>query len=477
MSQKQVLLWFRSDLRLHDNEALVDASNQEAHIYPIYVFDSRVFMGLTKYGFRKTDVFRAQFIIESVKNLRDNLRQRGSDLIIRVGHPEEIIFDMAKELKTSWVFCNRERTHEELNVQDTLEKNLWSIGQEVRYSRGKMLYYTADLPFPVTHTPDVFTNFRKEVEKIVQVRTPLRTPEQVLTPKNDEIDFGALPELSDFGFDESDIVKAKNCLLKGGESEGLNRLHQYFWESDSVGRYKETRNGLLGLNYSSKFSSYLSHGCLSPKSIYCDLVKYEKERKKNSSTYHMFFELLWRDFFRLMGKKHGNAIFLKGGIKQEERSDLKDDMSLFKIWADARTGIPFIDAAMRELNTTGFMSNRARQNVASFLVNDLHVNWQIGAEYFESKLIDYDPCSNWGNWNYISGIGCDPRENRHFNIILQAKRYDPNGEFIKYWLPELKSLPNEYIHQPHLMSAEEQKEFNVILAKDYPNPCIKLTES
>lgn len=474
MTDKKVILWFRNDLRLEDNEALNEAYDSRATVYPVYVFDERVFKGKTKYGFRKTDVYRAKFILESVLDLKNQLQGRGTDLIIKIGKPEEIIFDLAKELKSSWVFCNRERTDEELKVQDALEMSLWSIGQEVRYSRGKMLYYTADLPFPITHAPDVFTQFRKEVEKIVRVRPPLEAPESV--PFVTEYEYGETPTLQELGYSAGDINRSQQTLLIGGCKTGLDRLKHYFWDSESVSEYKETRNGLLGMDYSSKFSAYLAHGCISPKMIYHELSRYEKQVKKNSSTYHLFFELLWRDFFRLMGKKHGNTIFQKGGIKQEERKDLTDNLALFKIWSEGRTGIPFIDAAMRELNTTGFMSNRARQNVASFLVNDLHVNWQMGAEYFESLLIDYDPCSNWGNWNYVSGVGCDPRENRYFNIILQAKRYDPQGEFVKHWIPELSKLPSEFVHQPHLMSPEEQAEYDVILAKDYPNPCIKLEE-
>ena len=475
MSDRAVILWFRNDLRLQDNEALNEACDSGATVYPIYVFDDRVFKGKTKYGFRKTDVYRAKFILESVLDLKKQLQERGSDLIIKLGKPEEIIFDLAKELKSSWIFCNRERTDEELKVQDALEKSLWSIGQEVRYSRGKMLYYTADLPFPITHAPDIFTQFRKEVEKIVPVRPPLAVPETLTLI--DDFDFGAAPTLKDFGFSDEDIDKSQRTLLTGGCQAGMERLKHYFWDTESITNYKETRNGLVGLDYSSKFSPYLAHGCLSPKMIYQELARYEKRVKKNSSTYHLFFELLWRDFFRLMAKKHGNTIFQKGGIKQEERNELTDNLSLFKIWSEGRTGIPFIDAAMRELNTTGFMSNRARQNVASFLVNDLHVNWQMGAEYFESLLIDYDPCSNWGNWNYVSGVGSDPRDNRYFNIILQAKRYDAQGEFVKQWIPKLKNLPSEFIHQPHLMSTEQQSEYGVILAKDYPNPCIKLEEA
>src|SRR5690606_25977707 len=123
-------------------------------------------------------------------------------------------------------------------------------------------------------------------------------------------------------------------------------------------------------------------------------------------------------------------------------------LELFSRWADGKTGIPFIDANMKELALTGFMSNRGRQNVASFLVNDLKLNWQLGAEWFEAHLIDYDPSSNWGNWNYIAGVGNDPRQDRVFNIINQAKRYDPEGTYVKTWLPELESVPESYIHSP-----------------------------
>lgn len=475
MDKKRVLLWFRNDLRKEDNEALIEAMAHADEVYPIYVFDERIFNGESSYGFRKTDVFRAKFIIESIHDLRQSLQTSGADLIVRIGKPEEIISELAKELKTSWVFCNRERTAEELYVQDTLEQNLWSIGQEVRYSRGKMLYYTSDLPFPITHTPDVFTQFRKEVEKIVPVRDPLAAPSEISMDAS-QVELGDIPDLAAFGFSKKEIDKSESAILKGGETAGRERLNEYVWKSKNISQYKETRNGLLGLDYSSKFSPYLATGSLSPKVIYREIKEYEKANGSNSSTYHLFFELLWRDFFRLMGKKHGNPIFKKGGIKQEPREELSDDMCLFRIWAEGRTGYPFVDAAMRELNATGFMSNRARQNVASFLVNDLKINWQIGAEYFESLLIDYDPCSNWGNWNYVSGVGCDPRENRYFNILAQAKRYDGHGDFVRHWIPEISKLPNEYVHQPYLMSEETQQEYDILLPRDYPNPIVKIEE-
>ena len=475
MKKKSVIVWFRQDLRLHDNEALYDALRSGEEVLPIYVFDERVFLGETSYGFPKTGKYRTQFIIESVQDLRKNLRALGSDLIVRIGKPEEIIFDLAQKAKTSWVFCNRERTEEEVAVQDALEKNLWSIGQEVRFSRGKMLYYTSDLPFPVTHTPDIFTQFRKEVERFIPIREVLPSPSkedfQALTIA---VDSGTIPTLKDLG-QESIISDDRSVVhFEGGETAALKRLKYYFWDSNLIESYKDTRNGLISGDYSSKFSAWLAQGCLSPKLIYGELKRYEAEKKKNDSTYWLFFELLWRDFFRLMGKKYGNKIFQKGGTKSTVNPLLKEDRQLLQVWIEGRTGVPFIDANMRELANTGFMSNRGRQNVASFLVNDLGVNWQMGASYFESVLIDYDPCSNWGNWNYIAGVGSDPRENRYFNILAQAKKYDAKGEYVKLWLPELKCLPSDKIHCPEMLSPEEQAAYKIHLGEHYPKSMIKM---
>ena len=146
----------------------------------------------------------------------------------------------------------------------------------------------------------------------------------------------------------------------------------------------------------------------------------------------------------------------------------KNDYQLLQVWIEGRTGIPFIDANMRELAQTGFMSNRGRQNVASFLVKDLGVNWQMGADYFESLLLDYDPCSNYGNWNYLAGVGSDPRENRYFNILAQAKKYDPKGAYVKRWLPELANLPHDIIHRPDMISSQQERTYNFHLGEDYP---------
>lgn len=476
MEKKRAIVWFRQDLRLHDNEALLDALQNAEEIIPVYVFDERVFAGSTRFGFPKTGKFRAKFILESVADLRRSLHSLGSELIIRYGKPEEVIFDIAHKAKSSWVFCNRERTREEVEVQDKLEAKLWSIGQEMWYSRGKMLYYTADLPFPITHTPDIFSQFRKEVERYVQVREPLAAPASCFQPLTVRLEPGNLPTLEALGHSDFEPDPRGALAFVGGEKEALRRLHYYLWESGAVSTYKETRNELIGGDYSSKFSPWLAQGCLSPKLIYWELKRYEAANGANESTYWLFLELMWRDFFRFMAKKHGNKIFLKGGILGQADEKWRNNPDLLHRWVNGETGVPFIDANMKELALTGFMSNRGRQNVASFLVKDLNVNWQMGADYFESVLIDYDPCSNWGNWNYIAGVGNDPRENRYFNILSQARRYDPEGIYVKCWLPELSGLPPEKIHQPDQLSLLEQQDLQLQLGADYPMAVISTSK-
>jgi len=466
MVKERVVLWFRQDLRLHDNEALYQALKQAREIVPVFVLDERQIQGKTKFGFPKMGSFRCKFLLESIADLRNSLRLHGADLIVRMGIPEVVIRDLAAETRSTAVFCNRERTSEEVAVQDALEKMLWLDGRELVYFRGKMLFHTADLPFPVAHTPDIFTHFRKEVERIVPVREPLPAPNQVFTPLTVSLESGMVPTMASLGMEDVDNAGLTGFI--GGESAALERLSYYLWESERILEYKETRNGLLGRDFSSRFSPYLAMGCLSPKTIYHEIRRFERERRANESTYWLVFELLWRDFFRLMGKKYKDAIFRLGGPRNVDTSAFRYDESLFWKWANGETGVPFIDANMRELNKTGFMSNRGRQVVASFLAKEMRINWVAGAEYFESLLLDYDVCSNYGNWNYVAGVGSDPREDRIFNVQSQASRYDASGSYTRRWLPELSSVPPERLLQFPSLDAKELVSYGVYLGSNYP---------
>jgi deoxyribodipyrimidine photo-lyase len=473
MNERQILIWYRHDLRLHDHEPLAQALQQKAQIIPVYCFDPRQF-ATTSFGFPKTGVFRAQFLLESVADLRNSLIQRGSNLVIRWGCPEEIIPSLARELNISAVYFQGEVTSEELAVEAALETALSQINVKVNRFWGATLYHPEDLPFAISQVPELFTKFRQSVEKNAAVRDIISTPKKL--QKLPDLAVGKLPQLSDLGLALPQFDSRFVLQFKGGETAGLARLNHYFWEADCLKDYKQTRNGMLGVDYSSKFSPWLALGCLSPRIIYAQVKEYEAKRVKNDSTYWLIFELLWRDFFRFICAKHGNKIFRQSGL-QGIPIPWQEDWERFRLWQEGKTGFPLVDANMRELAATGFMSNRGRQNVASFLTKNLGINWQIGAEWFESLLIDYDVCSNWGNWNYTAGVGNDARGFRYFNIAKQSGDYDPKGEYIRHWLPEIASIPGDKIHEPWQLSGEEQKCFGVRLGIDYPRPIVDFFKS
>ena len=234
------------------------------------------------------------------------------------------------------------------------------------------------------------------------------------------------------GFDDFQNHAKSAFPFKGGETNALQRLQNYFFETKKLGVYKKTRNGLIGADFSSKFSPWLANGSLSAKTIYWEIKRFETDYFKNESTYCLIFELMWRDYFKYISLKHQNDIFKIGGIYQKEYNWNKDEKTI-QNWIEGTTNEPFVNANMIELKKTGWMSNRGRQNVASYFSKNLELDWRIGASYFESMLIDYDVHSNYGNWMYASGVGNDPRD-RKFNIKLQAERYDDTGKYQSMWL-------------------------------------------
>lgn len=476
MTQQRILVWYRNELRLHDCEPLHRATERQlaaSHIIPVYCFDPRQF-GTTSYGFPKTGAFRAQFLLESIADLRTSLRSLGSDLIIRTGLPEVILPALAQELGVSAIYFSKEVTAEEVAVETALQSTVKPQGIALKSFWGQTLYHPEDLPFAINQLPELFTNFRKEVEKFTKVNQTFGTPKQL--PPLPEIQVGELPQLADFGLKPPPTDRRSVLHFQGGETAGLARLHDYFWQQDCLKVYKETRNGMLETNDSSKFSPWLSLGCLSPRYIYEQVHEYETQRVKNDSTYWLIFELLWRDYFRFICAKHGSKVFRQSGLQGVE-IPWKEDWQRFDLWRQGMTGFPLVDANMRELAATGFMSNRGRQNVASFLTKNLGINWQMGAEWFESLLIDYDVCSNYGNWNYTAGVGNDARGFRFFNILKQSKDYDTQGEYVKHWLPELASVPAAKVHEPWKLLPLEQQLFGVRIGVDYPNPVVDLFKS
>jgi deoxyribodipyrimidine photo-lyase len=426
---KTAIVWFKTDLRIIDNETLVTAIAQNDQIIPVYCFDESHF-GNTVFGFQKTGAIRTQFLLESLTDLDSNLRALGSSLLIVKGKPEIELPKIIKQYKATKVYAKREVAFEEKQTEVRVQKEIWKLNCELQTYSTSTLYHAQDLPFSIKDIPDVFTNFRKKTEKETTIRKTFEKPSSIKSPAIFEL---VLPTISDLGLSKVKIDNRAVIQFKGGESEAFKRLDHYFFKTHSISNYKETRNGMIGSDYSSKFSPWLALGCISPRLIYQELKKYEKEHVANESTYWLVFELLWRDYFRFMMKKHQTNFFQKKGIQENEKEIIENSIHLEQ-WINGTTGVDFVDANMIELKLTGFMSNRGRQNVASFLCNDLKLDWRLGAHYFEQQLIDYDVCSNWGNWAYIAGVGNDPRSNRYFNIDKQAIDYDKNKKFRNLWL-------------------------------------------
>ncbi|MBA2612807.1 MAG: DASH family cryptochrome [Bacteroidetes bacterium] len=427
---RRSIIWFKTDLRLHDNETLIEAINHSDEILPVYCFDNSHF-NITEFGLKKTGNFRAQFILESLLDLDSKLRKIGSGLLILNGHPKDELLRIASQYGASKVYAKKEVAFEEKRTEAEVEKELWKINCTLETFSTSTLYHAVDLPFSIKDIPDVFTIFRRKVEKESAIRTIFDTPAQIKSPKINHL---VLPTLEELGLTKPINDKRKAFNFKGGETEGYARLHYYFSQSKAVSNYKETRNGLVGADYSTKFSAWLAQGCLSPREIYYELKKYESVYGENDSTYWLVFELFWRDYFRFMMKKYRQKLFLQSGIKTWETNLKVHNQEVFEKWINGKTGIDFVDANMQELKLTGFISNRGRQIVASYLVNDLKLDWRYGAAYFEQQLIDYDVCSNWGNWAYLAGVGNDPRGNRYFNIEKQALEYDAKKLYRNLWL-------------------------------------------
>nr|WP_315165632.1 DASH family cryptochrome [uncultured Flavobacterium sp.] len=426
---KTAIVWFKTDLRITDNETLVQAILKNDQVIPVYCFDESHFT-ITTNGFQKTGAFRAQFIIESLIDLDNSLRELGSSLLVVKGKPEIELPKIVKQYNAKKVYAKREVAYEEKQTEALVQTELWKLQCELLTFSTSTLYHAEDLPFSIKDIPDVFTNFRKKTEKEATVRKVFEKPTRINSP---EIIGSNLPTLSELGLKNIAIDARAAILFKGGEQEAIKRLNHYFFYSHAIATYKETRNGMVGADYSSKLSAWLALGCISPKYIYQELKKYESLHTANESTYWLVFELLWRDYFRFMMKKYQTKFFQKKGIQQKDVV-MNANKTQLENWINGTTGIDFVDANMIELKLTGFMSNRGRQNVASYLCNDLNLDWRLGASYFEQQLIDYDVCSNWGNWAYLAGVGNDPRGNRYFNIEKQANDYDKNKAFRNLWL-------------------------------------------
>lgn len=428
--QKINILWFGNDLRIRDNESLFNVMQEDLPFLALYIFDETFFCS-APLGFKKIGKFRAQFLLDTVLDLNSNLKKKNIPFLKKIGRTQDVFNQISGQFEIEKIFCQSEWTQEEVVLDNKIKRILPGVKWVKSYSQ--LLLQPNFVAEKLDEIPLLFTNFRQKIEKDFKVRNEFdcehlvnRRPNLDLQIDSDDI------TLKTLGFDDFEVHQSTAFPFSGGETAAIQRLNAYLFETKNLSCYKETRNGLIGEDYSSKFSAWIANGSLSAVSIFHEIKKYESKFGYNESTYWLVFELLWRDFFKYTSMRFRDKIFLKVGVLERD-VQFKFDQNLVNEWINGETNSDFINANMLEIKNTGWMSNRGRQNVASYFCKILKQEWRIGAAYFEEMLIDYDVHSNYGNWMYLAGVGNDPRS-RIFNAEKQAELYDPNHKFRNLWL-------------------------------------------
>lgn len=419
------LYWFRNDLRLTDNPAFSDGCARSRTLVPVYVVDHEE-QALTQWGFLRWGEHRRRFRDQALLGLKAALRARGSDLIVLRGQPTDEVAALAAACGADTVFCERIAAPEEIDQVETLRAE----GLHVEGRWQSSLLDPADLPFDIAHLPDVFTRFRQAIEK-ADVRPHAAIPAPEVIPPLPQTELARDRFVPQAGHpDARTSFPYDDARFDGSEAAALAHVERYF--SGPLPRsYKGTRNGLSGTDYSTKLSPWLATGAVSPRTVHEALLEHEERFGVSDGSRWIVFELLWRDYFRFSSLKHGRRLFQHDGLSTLTYPS--HDPAAFAAWCSGQTEQPFVDAGMRELAATGYLSNRMRQIVASYLIHDLACDWRAGAAWFESQLIDYDVCSNHGNWLYIAGRGTDPRQGRRFDTDYQARTHDPDREYRLLW--------------------------------------------
>lgn len=450
------VMWFRRDLRVRDLPALAAAARHERCV-PVFVFDDR----LMERG-RFPSPIRTQFMLDCLAELSEALKERGGKLVVRRGRPEDVLAELCDEVGarhlyytmdvSPWARRRDKRMREAL--EDTLEVHpmpgacVVDDPSAIRTGQGK----------PYT----VFSPFARNWNGVAR-RAVVNAPREVRTPAN--VKAGDLPSLADLGLEEP----PSRGTFTPGEEAARKALDAFL--RSGLGSYSDTRNTPSG--GSSRLSPYLRWGCISP------LVIDQRVREHGGSgTSDFLDEVAWRDFYA------GILLHFPHVTRQEFQEryrgtlDWGDPEEHLAEWVDGRTGFPLVDAGMRQLAHEGWMHNRVRMVVGSFLTKDLHLDWREGEAVFMERLLDGDMAANNGGWQWIASTGADPKPyfQRMFNPMTQQEKFDPQGDYVKKWCPELARVPPKKLSKPWTMSDEEQARAGCVIGKDYPAPIVDHAE-
>jgi deoxyribodipyrimidine photo-lyase len=413
------LIWFGNDLRGADQKMLWRAAQDVDQLICLYC-DEPHHKRPSRYATQGMSPQRRDFLFEGLDDLTAQLQALGQLLFVSQLDATTSLNLLLDGWPISSLYRNHHGGWDEQQVLNQIAHQYPDI--RIHIDHGLSLFEPWQLPFKISELPDSFSKFRRLVENI-SIATPL--PRVLELPPAPHVDLALIQAW------QGKPIRRSKCTFIDGEQAAQQQLLDYF-STELPSHYKEVRNALDGWENSTKFSPWLAQGCLSARQIVTMLKAYEAGHGANESSYWIYFELLWREYFHWYATCHGKKLFLPEGVSQQ-RTQGSFYAERFRKWCQGNTPYPLVNACMKQLNQTGFMSNRGRQIVASCLIYELGIDWRYGAAYFEQQLLDYDVGSNWGNWQYIAGVGADPRGGRRFNLQKQTEQYDPHQQFIDKW--------------------------------------------
>lgn len=458
MNIKPIIIWFRNDLRTSDNAAINKAIEQGAPIIPLFIFDEEI-MGEWKYG-----AAQKYWLHHSLKSLGNDLQQKGANLILRRGNTIANLGDIAIKSGASAIYCLRNYEPWASQLEDFI--NIHFKGSNVEFKRfsGNLLLEPEKLKNKSGNNFQVFTPFFRALQSSNMVRIPLPAPskimgfEEIKIESDDLNSWNLLPQKPNW---------AINFTNKIGEKHAQDKFEDFLKRID---KYSNGRD-FPSLNSTSFLSPHLRFGEISPAQIWHKI--YEISGNAPYGDYQKFLsELGWREFSYHILMQYPEMP--NKPIKQQfENFPWENNELALLNWQKGQTGYPIIDAGMRELWQTGYMHNRVRMIVASFLIKHLMLPWQKGEKWFWDCLLDGDLANNAASWQWVAGCGMDAAPYfRIFNPITQGQKFDANGEYVRMWIPELARIPDEFIHFPKDAPIEVLSKAGVVLGRDYPMPII-----
>ena len=453
MHNDTALVWFRRDLRLTDHTALCHALKHHERVYCVFVFDTTILAGLPRRD-RRVD-----FIRHALVELDQLLREHGGALIVRHGDPLEEIPRLARELGVASVHANRDYEPQAIRRDDAVAKALTQAGIAFRDYKDQVIFEKNEVLTQGGTPFSVFTPYKNAwLKRLLPGDLAVAQPElaALAAPDFDT----EIPELNELGFEPSNLHELRFPLgLSGAQT-----LFEDFQER--IAAYKEARDfpAVKGVSY---LSTHLRFGTISIRQL---AAFAHAQGGRGAETW--LSELIWREFYMMILWHRPDVV--EHCFKPEYNALVWDeDEALFQAWCEARTGYPIVDAAMRQINQSGYMHNRLRMIVASFLTKDLGISWRRGEAYFAEHLNDFDLAANNGGWQWAASTGCDAQPYfRIFNPVTQSEKFDPDGKFIRRYLPELARVPDKFIHAPWTMKPADAAACGFVPGRDYPAPVV-----